>query len=293
MNNYTQLNLDSQKPAESANKQSAQKKGSSHRAVMFGSLMLITTLSGGVLLISNGCSKARHDTAQIQPAPISAPSSASVPAVAVPVSKQETSTPKVAKRKRPSVITFHDATYGVSFQYPRKYSLKSGPKADTDIIDNAASMSFAQPGGIQIVSLQLSKEAYAGTDLGSAFFNVNVHPNLSSSECEQFASSEPGKPPVVPPAKVLVGKTEFDQFKKVDTADNSEVRYYHLFDNGLCYEFAEGLGVTSMTSDNDVTPVDRQAVFGKLDKILSTVKIAAVDQGEVAGSLVGGSGKHQ
>jgi hypothetical protein len=293
MNHYTQLNLDSKKPGESANKQSAQKKGSSRRAVMFGSLMLITTVSGGILLISNGCSKARHETAQVQPAPISAPSPASVPAVAGPVSKPETSAPQVAKRKRPAVVTFHDTNYGISFQYPRKYSLKSGEKAVEELA-NTSSMSFVQPGGLPIARVEFPKGVYAGTDLSSAFFNVSVHRNLSSSECERFASREPGKPATAPPAKVLVGKTEFDQFEDVNAAENSETRYYHVFDKGVCYEFALGLGVANVVSENELAPVDRQNVFGKLDKILATVKISPIDQGEVAvGSAQQPSGEHQ
>ena len=52
----------------------------------------------------------------------------------------------------------------------------------------------------------------------------------------------------------------------------SDSKYFHVFQNGACYEF--GLNVTTVASDAGVTKhVDRDKVFGRLEQILSTVKI--------------------
>ena len=53
----------------------------------------------------------------------------------------------------------------------------------------------------------------------------------------------------------------------------SDAKYYHVFNNGTCYEFAMGLGTDGDGNVEGVTPVDRAAVFGKLEKILATVKL--------------------
>jgi hypothetical protein len=157
-----------------------------------------------------------------------------------------------------------------------------------------ASMGFVQPGGVSVARVEFPKSAYAGTDLASAFFNVNVNRNLSSSECNQFASPESGKPGLAPPAKVKVGQTEFSQIEDLNTAENRETHYYHLFENNACYELALGLNVANVASDNEITPVNRQGVFEKLNKILASVKIMPNDQGEVAAQTTQEtSGEHQ
>ena len=52
----------------------------------------------------------------------------------------------------------------------------------------------------------------------------------------------------------------------------SDSKYFHVFQNGACYEFA--LNVTTVASEDGVMKhVDRDKVFGRLEKILATVKI--------------------
>jgi hypothetical protein len=290
MNHYTQLNLNGKKPSDSVKKESTPLKGSPSRMMMFGGITLIAACSAGVLLISNGCSKAKQIASQPQPAPVSTPPVTSVPA-STAVSNRTPVVAKVTKKKRPALVTFHDTNYGISFQYPRKYSLKSG-EAATELAD-LGSTTFVQPGGVPVARVEFPKEAYAGTDLEKAFFDVSVHPSLSAPDCEQFASAEAAKPGMAPPAKVMVGKTEFDQFENI-ASDNSEIRYYHLFDRGVCYEFALGLGVRNIASENDIAPVDRQSVFGRLEKILASVKIEPAGEDEVAaGTTQQPSGEHQ
>ena len=53
----------------------------------------------------------------------------------------------------------------------------------------------------------------------------------------------------------------------------TDAKYYHAFNNGACYEFALGIGTESDGNVEGITPVDRKAVFGKLEKILATVKL--------------------
>jgi hypothetical protein len=53
----------------------------------------------------------------------------------------------------------------------------------------------------------------------------------------------------------------------------ADAKYYHVFGNGACYEFALGVGTDSDHNVEEITPVDRKEVFGKLEKILTTVKL--------------------
>jgi hypothetical protein len=61
----------------------------------------------------------------------------------------------------------------------------------------------------------------------------------------------------------------------------SDSKYFHVFQNGACYEFA--LNVTTVASEQGLTKhVDRDKVFGRLEQILSTVRINTVAAPEVA-----------
>ena len=53
----------------------------------------------------------------------------------------------------------------------------------------------------------------------------------------------------------------------------ADVKYYHVFNSGVCYEFALGIGTDGDSNVEEVTPVDRKEVFAKLERILATVRI--------------------
>ena len=85
------------------------------------------------------------------------------------------------------------------------------------------------------------------------------------------------KSDVSPNAKLLIGDMELRATEAVsgDGTRQSDSKYFHVYQNGACYEFA--LNVTTDASDEGlVKHVDRDKVFGRLEQILSTVKINPV-----------------
>jgi hypothetical protein len=72
-----------------------------------------------------------------------------------------------------------------------------------------------------------------------------------------------------------LGAAEFTEVESSggDKAKHADAKYYHVFQNGACYEFALGLETTE--GEADAKPVDHNAVFAKLNWMLSTVKIMA------------------
>ena len=56
----------------------------------------------------------------------------------------------------------------------------------------------------------------------------------------------------------------------------SDLKYFHLFKNGACYEFALDVE-TSRKADEDLAQVDRSKIFKQLEKILSTARIKEVE----------------
>ena len=78
-------------------------------------------------------------------------------------------------------------------------------------------------------------------------------------------------------SKLLIGDLELRATEAVsgEGTRQSDSKYFHVYQNGACYEFA--LNVTTDASDEGlVKHVDRDKVFGRLEQILSTVKINPV-----------------
>ncbi len=241
------------------------------------------------VIVIGSCSRSKPVAMQQQPiqpaAPVSAPAvTAPAPVAAPAAAKAKT------KKRRPATFSYINPEYGVAFAFPRQYILKSGDQAQLSWGDLGPFLKdFVHPGGVTLAAVELPANSYPGTDFKSAFVTLSVHPGMTAEACTQFAFPE-SKAAVDPAsteksaAKVRVGATEFSEIENstVATTQQAEARYYHAFNNGTCYEFALGIGTEGDGNVEGVTPVDRQAVFSKLEKILASVKLqpAAVPQTE-------------
>jgi hypothetical protein len=126
-----------------------------------------------------------------------------------------------------------------------------------------------------------------------------VNQGLSREECTQFAgtpnastkidgpadnqSREPGDAteptPATPaqeaqPSLVKLGSNEFSETEQMKQAGEgqSDVKYFHVFRNDACYEFALDVE-TSRNAEEVLAQVDRGQVFKQLAKILTSAKI--------------------
>ncbi len=256
-------------------------------AVLVSSLIATSLL--GIFLLESGCSKESGKTAAIAP-PNQEASQALAPLPAAPITTTTAATQPPTKKKsrqrKLSASAYANSTYGVSFRYPKSGNLKEGDQANLKLEGiGPLETNFVQAGGTTISAVELPRRLFAGTDLRAAFFNVSVNSKLSSAECEQFAFPETGDLDNDPVAvlKTKVGGTEFHAVEGfAEQANNqADVKYYHTFQDGNCYEFALGLETASQTTPDEikptikpaVRPVDRNEVFRQLNWILSTVKI--------------------
>jgi hypothetical protein len=265
------------------------KPGQGKTAVLVGSLIATALL--GMFVLESGCSKESSKTTIAAPtqsvanqtlAPTMTTSATPANAVA-----SQPPAKKKSRQRKLSAATYTNPVYGVSFRYPKSDSLKEGDEAGVELGDfGPLEMNFVQAGGTTISTVKLPPQFYVGTDFNSAFFNVGVNPKLTADECGQFAFPETSDSQTDPVAisKAKFGDTEFRAVEAIAEEENNEadVKFYHVFQNGSCYEFALGLE-TAKESISDETklaahkpaikPVDRNEVFRQLNWILSTVKI--------------------
>jgi len=200
-----------------------------------------------------------------------------VPAASTPAATTATSAtaepPKKIKKHRPANATYVNGTYGVSFSYPRKYSLQTGDgKSSLPVPAN-----FVKPGAVEIATVDLPDSSFTDTDFTAGLLNVTVNPGMTSDECAQFVPSSED-PDAAKPENVKIGSNDFTVLEQMngESTHQADVKYFHLFKNDACYEFALDVE-TSRKPDEELAQVDRGKVFQQLAKILTTARIKEVE----------------
>ena len=239
-----------------------------------------------VLFLAVSCSKKSDNPT----AKITAPETPAVQTPAPITTAAVPETPKKAvKKHRPTTATYVNGTYGVSLTYPRKYSLQSAAKQKETPVE----LSFAKPGAVEIASLDMPDGLYPETDFSSALLNVSVNQGMTADQCGQFAAqsndaattkpadgdqSAKSAPDAAKPAAIRLGANQFTEIEQMTTSGErqSDLKYFHLFKNGACYEFALDVE-TSRKADEDLAQVDRGKVFRQLEKILTTARVKDVE----------------
>ncbi len=238
-----------------------------------------------VLFMAVSCSKKSETTTKIS-APVAPAIESPAPTTASTVVSE---TPKKAvKKHRPTTATYVNSNYGVALTYPRKYSLQSGDKLKEVPLQTG----FSKSGAVEIASLDMPDGLYPDTDLSSALLNVSVHQGLSEEECGEFAAqsndaaiakSTEANSSTKPadsskPSAIKLGTNQFTEIEQMNSSGDrqSDLKYFHLFKNGACYEFALDVE-TSRKADEDLAQVDRSKIFKQLEKILTTARIKEVD----------------
>ena len=284
MEKFTELHLGNKTSQDHSSKGPG--KGSTLRhKVLFGSgLLAVSVLSGVWLLITNGCSKGQKVAPMIS-SPTSGPTTAAANAIAPVIAPAVApTTPRKPARKRVErkapVATYTDPIHGVSFLYPKNSVLKTGDEPNLDLAGmGTMQMDFVEPGGITVAAIELPSNSYPGTDFRSAFFSVSLHPEMTMSECEEFASPQgehPENNSAALPSSVKIGGIDLQMVEEFGSAENGDrkepsTRYYHRFENGNCYEF--GLGVAADDSTPGLKQVNREQVFRRLEQILASVRV--------------------
>ena len=290
----TQLNLSGRQPNNAQQqKPSAEYDDGSIKDQTVGALGALAMFV--VVIVIASCSRSNKPVAVQQP--IQPATQVSAPAVTVPATVPAPVVAQVkakTKKHRAATLSYVNPEYGISLNFPRNYLLKTGKEMQgASETTETARMDFVHPGGVTLADVKLPDNSYPGTDFKSAFLNVSVNPGMTSEDCTQFAFPDPAaggdasaqvKSTPAKPSKVKIGAIEFDQVESSEAAamKQTDAKYYHVFSNRTCYEFALGIGTESDGNVEGTTPIDREQVFGKLEKILATVKLQPTVMPETA-----------
>jgi hypothetical protein len=161
--------------------------GKNSGAVVFAALVLACSITVGC---SSEKPKPVSATSQI---PLTPPHVAD-PSMAMSEVAKAAPNPTIKKvvKKRPSTVTYDDKTYGVSFEYPRKYAIETGDAANEIIATSPLPVNSAQSGGVALAAVELPETTFPNTDFASAFFGVSVNKALTAEQCGEFSAAGSG-----------------------------------------------------------------------------------------------------
>jgi hypothetical protein len=287
--NMTQLNLSGRQSNNTPQKPAVDHEDGSIKNQTVGALGALAMFAA--VIVIGSCSRSSKPVAVQQPAQPTTPVLAPATTVSTPA---PTPTPVVAKAKkhRAATLSYVNREYGLSFNFPRNYQLKTELTTDPATTTGSETQpgttatdplltNFVHPGGLILATVEMPRNSFPGTNFKSGFVNVSVNPSMTPEACAQFAvpalstGTDASTPVTIKQLKF--GATEFQEFENnADvTTKPADGKYYHAFNNGVCYEFALGIATDGEAQGTveEITPVDREVVFARLEKILATVKL--------------------
>src|SRR5271156_2297066 len=202
-----------------------------------------------------------------------------------------TESAKIAEEKELTPAVYASRKYGVAWQFPRTYVLRKGANAGLDLYGhNATASAMASPGRVTLATVIIPARVYAGTDFQMAALTVRVNAQVSQEECGKFrrASSDTGDEVELMPSLETVGAIDFAEADVaapdtnvaegdgLATGGATQEKFYHVYENEACYEFAMRVNTGDLASARNSTRVDRDEVFDRLEEILTSVTIVPV-----------------
>jgi hypothetical protein len=179
--------------------------GKNASALVFAAVLIICSVTVGC---SSDKPKPVSSNNQI---PVTQPQAQAQPMPAPTVQAENKLAPKKpVVHKKPATVNYTDKTYGVTFEYPRRYAIETGDAASELIQTNPVPMNFVQPGGVALAAVELPETGFINTDFSSAFFNVSVHKTITADQCSEFSvpQSKPVAKSETAAASPEVAKTE-------------------------------------------------------------------------------------
>ena len=164
--------------------------------------------------------------------------------------------------------------YGFSFRYPSDWTLTEGDEVKLSW-GYLGQVGGSLKGGVTVAAVQVPSDPYLGTNFGVAFLKVMVDASLTPDECNRSSFAHVGYGST--PAKYPTTKLGGNLFTNAGDGDlglghSADSDYYHIFRNGVCYEFQIGLGLNGGGPAYGTKYFDDATVLPRLKAIIASVK---------------------
>lgn len=172
--------------------------------------------------------------------------------------------------------TYQNTDYGVSFEYPSNWTVKSGDTAEGDYgLYTQYGPQYA-PTAVSLITVEIPPSLYPGTNLEGAYFNLSVDKQLSQSQCS--ALIPPFGPNNIPDKVIVIDGVTFTRYAAGGVAAGTDefTENYSGYTNDTCYEFNLGDTTGNDVSATGVKMSGSANDISVLEGVLSSVKFTGL-----------------
>jgi hypothetical protein len=193
------------------------------------------------------------------------------------VVKPQTPAPSSSKHApRDSAFSvYNNPAYGVSFRYPRTYSLAEEDLADGSSLKTQQQLQSEQPGALLIATIEIPSDAYPNTTFSEGHLQFAVNPQATAESCRSFVAPPDSDGSGATDQTVVQGIPFYWRDRGLITSESITFsRDYAGYSNSTCYEFF--LQVVSTPASSSAVPIN-QADLGKIlrpfEKTISSLQL--------------------
>ena len=170
--------------------------------------------------------------------------------------------------------TYHHPEQGISFRYPRNYSLEEGdPEEHSFFLKRQEDLDLEQPGATVLASILIPEDAYPNTTFEHASAQLLVNETGTEKACRETSPLASSGNTV---KRLTAGGITFRGSEQESETAGTKIleRAYYGFSAGTCYEFLLTVAVED-TPDPDGfnRAADTTKIMKQLEKIVDSVQI--------------------
>jgi hypothetical protein len=192
-------------------------------------------------------------------------------------SVQQSRTPATPKHPpRDSALSvYNNPAYGVSFRYPRNYSLEEDDLDAGSALKTQQQLQAEQPGSILIATIEIPDDAYPNTTFVAGHLQFAVNPQATAETCRSFVAPPDSDWPGATDETIIQGIPFHWRDRGAITSDAVFAsRDYAGFSNGTCYEFFLRVAATpAANSAVPIAPADLSKILRPLEKTVSSLQL--------------------
>jgi hypothetical protein len=185
----------------------------------------------------------------------------------------------VAHAQTARFATYRDATYGVTFQYPARWTINPqlGWYLGTDIL-HVFARGFDVPEAITKVGFESTEvRAYADTDLDGVEFVYYVAPHMTENACYGRLRTSLGNTVRSEPSTVVIHGTTYLHFENLDGglghAAKRDIYAASVVDR--CYLFEAGIHSELGSEKKPLRKTQTDLLRRQLNRVMRSVEIVA------------------
>ena len=180
---------------------------------------------------------------------------------------------------------YHNPAYGVSFRYPRNYTLDSLGEdgyavAESPTLKTQQQLDAEQPGALLLATIEIPADAYPNTTFVEGHLQFAVNSQSTAESCRGLVAPPDSDWPGATDQTIIQGIPFHWRDRGAITPDAVVAsRDYAGFSAGACYEFflevaaMPPAAASSLNSPTHIAPADLPKILRPLEKTVSSFQL--------------------